>query len=79
VHLVVALAETIVFTAAPPGQGGTGHLNEQPAEYWISRFARRGMRRDHELEARVRDGFTGARSRWLAANVLVFVADEPLP
>ena len=32
----------IVFTAAQPGQGGTGHINEQPREYWQEKFAKIG-------------------------------------
>jgi hypothetical protein len=32
----------IVFSAAPPGQEGTGHINCQPIDYWLSRFAARG-------------------------------------
>jgi len=28
----------IVFTAAPPGQGGTGHINCQPKQFWIDLF-----------------------------------------
>ena len=35
-------APTIVFSAAQPGQGGTGHINEQPPEYWAQRFEGRG-------------------------------------
>ena len=28
----------IVWSAAPPGQGGTGHINCQPPEFWLDRF-----------------------------------------
>ena len=28
-------AKKLIFTAASPGQGGEGHYNEQPKEYWI--------------------------------------------
>jgi SAM-dependent methyltransferase len=31
-------SDRIVFTAAQPGQGGTGHINEQPREYWVEKF-----------------------------------------
>jgi hypothetical protein len=34
----------ILFSAAIPGQGGTGHLNEQFPDYWGSRFAKYGYR-----------------------------------
>jgi len=33
------LSDLIVFSAAIPGQGGTGHLNEQWPAYWVDLFA----------------------------------------
>jgi SAM-dependent methyltransferase len=35
-------SERIVFTAAPPGQGGLDHVNEQPREYWLHKFEHAG-------------------------------------
>jgi len=29
----------VLFSAAYPGQGGRGHINEQPKEYWINLFS----------------------------------------
>lgn len=43
VDLLASLAPVVVFTAARPGQVGTDHVNEQPPEYWIERFAARGF------------------------------------
>jgi SAM-dependent methyltransferase len=34
-------ADTILFSAALPGQGGRMHVNEQPLSYWASKFAQR--------------------------------------
>jgi SAM-dependent methyltransferase len=39
---LVAHADTIVFSAAIPGQGGQRHLNEQWPEYWEEKFSRHG-------------------------------------
>jgi SAM-dependent methyltransferase len=33
------LSDTILFSAAIPGQGGRNHVNERPASYWKSVFA----------------------------------------
>jgi SAM-dependent methyltransferase len=33
-----SLAPVVLFSAAIPGQGGVGHLNEQWPAYWIERF-----------------------------------------
>lgn len=35
------LADIILFSAAIPGQGGVGHINEQWPAYWSERFSRR--------------------------------------
>lgn len=37
---LVALAPAVLFSAAIPGQGGVGHLNEQWQSWWAARFAR---------------------------------------
>lgn len=45
VRLVEDLAshgDVILFSAAPPGQGGEFHVNEQPYEYWRELFASHG-------------------------------------
>lgn len=44
VHALARLADRIVFSAAVPGQGGHGHLNEQWPAYWIELFSREGYR-----------------------------------
>jgi 2-polyprenyl-3-methyl-5-hydroxy-6-metoxy-1,4-benzoquinol methylase len=33
------LSDLVVFTAAPPGQGGMAHLNMKPKSYWQALFA----------------------------------------
>jgi SAM-dependent methyltransferase len=32
----------VLFSAAVPGQGGEGHVNEQPPDYWRQKFRTRG-------------------------------------
>ena len=66
-------APTIVFSAAQPGQGGTGHIDEQPPEYWAERFEGRGYglsrRQTEALRASLRT--RGVSGEWLTRNVLV--------
>lgn len=38
VNSLMQMSKNILFSAATPGQGGTGHINEQPHEYWHERF-----------------------------------------
>ena len=42
VALLTSVAPTVIFSAAIPFQGGVNHINEQWADYWISRFAVHG-------------------------------------
>jgi SAM-dependent methyltransferase len=49
VELLASLSPNIILTAAPPGQGGVDHVNEQPNEYWIDKFAVRGFQFDRKL------------------------------
>lgn len=44
VQLLCNHSPAILFSAAPPGQGGTHHVNEQPLSYWVEHFAQFGFR-----------------------------------
>ena len=37
-NLINAVGGYLLFTAAPPGQQGTGHINMHAKEYWIRQF-----------------------------------------
>src|SRR5215469_304150 len=43
VKSLTAIAPVVLFSAAVPGQGGTGHINEQWQDYWADLFAREGF------------------------------------
>jgi hypothetical protein len=55
------------MSAAQPGQGGVGHFNEQPPEYWISKMASVGYTLDEALTQRLQ-----ATPDEYAANMLAF-------
>jgi SAM-dependent methyltransferase len=38
------MSDTVLFSAARPGQGGTGHINEQPTRYWVGKFEDNGFK-----------------------------------
>ena len=63
------LAPVVVFSAAVPGQGGTGHVNEQWAEYWARLFERNGF----HVSAALRWRFWNNSSveNWYRQNILV--------
>ena len=43
VRTLASAAPVVLFSAAVPGQGGHGHLNEQPRQYWVDLFAVHGF------------------------------------
>lgn len=73
---LVAAAPIVVFSAAIPGQGGAGHVNEQWPGYWVERFAFHGYSATGALrwwfweDARVEN--------WYRQNLLVFASPETL-
>jgi hypothetical protein len=73
VALLASAGESLVFTAAPPGQGGTDHVNEQPPDYWISRFAKQGLVHDAVLSEAWRAEWQQAGVQWwFWRNIMVF-------
>jgi hypothetical protein len=68
---IVAHAPVVLFSAAPPGQGGENHLNEQPATYW------QGLFLDHNYVAI--DCFRPLLAResgipdWYRYNIILYV------
>jgi len=47
-NLIKLSKGTIIFTAAHPGQGGTGHINCQKKEFWIRLFEKNGYKHNNE-------------------------------
>lgn len=71
-----ALADTVLFSAAVPGQGGTGHLNEQWPEHWCERFLRHGFIHVDCVRPAV---WTDERvSWWYRQNMFLFLRPERL-
>jgi hypothetical protein len=77
VGLLTNAAPIVLFSAAVPHQGGTGHVNEQWQFYWSRLFAKRGYLtldciRPHLIgDARV--------DWWYRQNILVYCAPTHLP
>lgn len=66
--------DTVLFGAAPPGQGGEHHINEQPYSYWRALFAELG----YEAFDFVRPQIAGRRevAPWYRYNTLLYVKRE---
>lgn len=71
---LVALAPAVLFSAAIPHQGGTGHLNERWQDYWAGLFAAHGYSVKDCIRPRVWENVGGAL--WYAQNTLLYVEES---
>lgn len=63
----------LMWTAAVPGQGGIGHINCKPKEYWSEKFESLGMERKFDIEEIVRKYCKeGQYMGWFYNNVMIF-------
>jgi len=66
-------ADTIILTAAPPGQAGLNHVNCQPQQYWEEKFAKYGFKRDYHDEYQIVSEIVKTpHSVWIIRNLMVF-------
>jgi hypothetical protein len=67
----------VLFSAAPPGQGGENHINEQPYDDWRELFRTYGY---HAVDCvRPRLAEDPAVSYWYRYNVLLYVSAAMMP
>lgn len=70
--LTGAAVRWIFFTAAPPGQGGHGHINCRPRSEWLAEFEQQGWVADKaRTDAVCRDLEDLERATWLRTNGFV--------
>jgi hypothetical protein len=68
--------DTILFSAAIPGQGGTHHINEQFPEYWAAVFRQKGFSVVDVLRPAI---WTNNRVNWwYRQNLLLFMNEAGL-
>lgn len=70
------LSKTVLFSAAIPYQGGTGHVNEQWPEYWASFFLARNFYPVDKLRPLIW-GNANIRA-WYRQNLILFVHESLL-
>ena len=74
VSILCKLSKIVIFTAAPPGQGGTDHVNEQPPSYWIEKFQAFGFTHLVELSSRMSEEWKSSGNvKWYYyENLMIF-------
>lgn len=68
---LTSLAPAVLFSAAVPGQGGVGHINERWQDEWAETFAARGFYPVDPVRAQVWSDH--AVAPWYAQNTLLYV------
>jgi hypothetical protein len=76
VRSLTEAAPVVAFSAALPGQGGDGHINEQPASYWARLFAGRNYVCFSDIRGRIWND--EAVEPWYRQNLLCFVRQSEL-
>lgn len=74
VDTLTSLAPAVLFSAAIPGQGGIGHVNEQWPDYWIEMFVQKGYRPFDVIRRKVWNDKRVAW--WYSQNTLLFIKKE---
>lgn len=70
VTLLANSANAVLFSAAMPRQGGTGHVNCQPPAYWAEKFAKYGFVGDGSIRWAIWDD--PEVCPWYQSNVILF-------
>jgi hypothetical protein len=76
VAALAGAAPVVAFSAAIPGQGGYGHVNEQWLAYWAEHFARHGFEPVDALRPLLWDD--PDVEWWYAQNVVLYASAEGL-
>lgn len=63
------IGKDLIISWAIPGQGGAGHFNEQPNEYIIKEFAKRGLTFDEDGSMRLRNA---SSLKWFKNTTMKF-------
>jgi hypothetical protein len=71
------LAPIVIFSAAIPGQGGTGHVNEQWPSYWVDMFNSSGFIVSGALRFSIWDNTD--IENWYRQNLLIAVRQDLEP
>jgi len=73
VSFLSGLGRIVVFSAAPPGQGGIGHINEQPPEYWAAQFSDAGLQIAEDETQTIREELRNSGADfWFWRNTTIF-------
>jgi len=74
VQYLTTLSDLILFSAAIPGQGGIGHVNEQWPSYWVGLFSEHGYVVRDTLRLKIWND--DQIPWWYRQNIMLFLSKE---
>lgn len=77
VESLCSASDMVLFSAAPPGQGGENHINEKPYTYWKTLFEQRGYRMYDVVRDSILDN--PHVMPWYRYNTFLFINKTQLP
>lgn len=71
---ITRFSDRLILSAAPPGQGGTHHVNEQPKRYWVQKLAQHGFVYRRRETGRLVDSLytTDLPYKWMAEHISIY-------
>lgn len=72
VETLTQAGDIIVFTAAPPGQYGTHHVNCQPRSYWKKKFSLYGFTYKESKTDQIGKQMEVEETVWIPENLFIF-------
>lgn len=66
--------DLLIISYAPPHQGGTGHVNEQPKRYWVKKLGELGFTYDRVTTGKILEHFKNNKTpyMWMTENICIF-------
>lgn len=71
----------VILTAAPPGQGGIGHINEQKKQFWIDKIEKKGFKNSTDVLGKFRAKLAEEKVKlpvFVKRNMMIFKRDIQL-
>jgi hypothetical protein len=71
---ITQFSDRLILSAAPPGQGGHHHVNEQPRRYWVDQLAQVGFGYNRKQTGRVFETLNAIKLpyMWMAGHIGIY-------
>ncbi len=76
---ITQFSDRLILSAAPPGQGGHHHVNEQPKRYWVRELGQRGFIYNRKETGQLFERLNAIKLpyMWMGAHISVYDRTAP--